>query len=300
MDRYRVTMTVVVDVSAVDGKQAEEGINGLLCDCPMVRKQVKVEKLKVKRQNIQLAEFKPEDILHFVSKEERKREFRAGGSTYLVRMNSQRYFIFRENLCCTACGIRGVKMILEQNPSDRTPHFNLYAIENKKLVLMTKDHIQPKAYGGQDRYSNFQTMCIICNNLKGSCNLTLEGIAELRKIYNANRSLPKKKLHLLLEEAREKLAKHWKYPPKRYSKGSLSANTDIQVWKLPDHTYVGKLVYERRIPESTQIACIKYGTKLGKILDCEDNKILVKLSDEISFWVYDGYVDEVKQLSLNL
>ena len=65
-------------------------------------------------------------------------------------MNSQRYFIFRESACCAACGLEGTVMVLEQNPHDRNPHFNLYAVEDGKHVLMTKDHVLPKAFGGEE------------------------------------------------------------------------------------------------------------------------------------------------------
>jgi len=173
MPRYRVTVTMVYDVETdmehVDASRTVEAdLITCLADKALVRRQVRLERLRERRCNIHLGEFSPEDVLPYICKEEVKRDYIIGTKTYTVRMNSQRYFIFRESLKCVACGLEGTKMILEQNPSDKSPHFNLYAVENGRLVLMTKDHVQPKAYGGEDRHSNYQTMCSICNNLKGS------------------------------------------------------------------------------------------------------------------------------------
>ena len=39
-------------------------------------------------------------------------------------------------------------------------------------MYLTKDHIVPKADGGKDVPSNCQTLCILCNQLKGSKSMT--------------------------------------------------------------------------------------------------------------------------------
>jgi 5-methylcytosine-specific restriction endonuclease McrA len=46
-------------------------------------------------------------------------------------------------------------------------HFNLYAEEDGKFRLMTKDHIIPKSKGGANHLDNLQTMCDRCNHRKG-------------------------------------------------------------------------------------------------------------------------------------
>lgn len=52
-----------------------------------------------------------------------------------------------------------------ENPDYHPPyHFNLYGINNSGYeVMMTKDHIIPKARGGEDRMDNYQPMCQHCN-----------------------------------------------------------------------------------------------------------------------------------------
>src|SRR5690606_1745333 len=100
---------------------------------------------------------------------------------------------------------------------------NLYGEEDEKLILMTKDHIHARSCGGEDRHSNYQTMCLICNNLKSHSNLNLEGVSELRRIYNENKhTVTKKKLHCLIEETRNNLSKPWP----RSSKHKVKATAD--------------------------------------------------------------------------
>jgi len=72
---------------------------------------------------------------------------------------------------CVSCGIEGLRFRkVRTHPSDTRPHINLYAAGQSDLieVLMTKDHIIPRARGGSDALSNMQTMCFRCNERKGS------------------------------------------------------------------------------------------------------------------------------------
>jgi hypothetical protein len=140
---------------------------------------------------IRLGEFKIEDVMPFIENSfefDPKREYEVNGVKYLVKMNSQRYFTFQKSMNCVSCGIAGTKFFLERFRSDESPHFNLYAEEDGELILMTKDHIVPKSLGGKDYVSNYQTMCSICNNLKGSSNLTPEEIKKIRDHYNQNKN----------------------------------------------------------------------------------------------------------------
>lgn len=84
-----------------------------------------------------------------------------------VKTTSQRYAVFKKSVTCCKCGIEGQFLAVEKNiPDDISMnyHFNLYAVDDDgNEVLMTKDHIYPKAKGGKNMLSNYQTMCQKCN-----------------------------------------------------------------------------------------------------------------------------------------
>ena len=173
-------------------------------------KNVRVDPKPKKHQLKIIGEFGLSEIFDKVSDYDKRMEFLVNGKVYHVRMNSQRYFVFKENSRCVACGIEGKKFLLEQHPNDKTPHFNLYAIENEQMVLMTKDHIQARAVGGENIQKNYQTMCQICNNLKSHYNLDNIAVNELRTIYNENKdTMPRKQLSVLMDQKRSDLAKPW-------------------------------------------------------------------------------------------
>lgn len=168
--------------------------------------QVDLAKMKDRKKLIHLGEFSLDDVFPYITIEDEKRQYTVKGKEFQIRMNSDRYFVFKANNCCVSCGIEGTKMILDLNPGDQSPHFNLYAIENGRLVLMTKDHIIPKSKGGQDIFENYATMCAICNNLKGNYNLEWSQINQLRKIDHNEDKLPRKELRNLINKIREEMA----------------------------------------------------------------------------------------------
>lgn len=286
--------------------EAEETLNHLTGHILLNRKQVKLEKLKLPKHRIRLAEFNIDDVLPYISREERKREYKVDETTYEVRMDSSRYFVFRENLRCSACGLEGVKFCLELSPSDKNPHFNLYAIENGRLILMTKDHMHPKSYGGIDIHSNYQTMCAICNNLKGSANIPLEKIKELRKLYDDNKNLPRKRLRKLLEENKNKFKQPHGEPhvPKKNRKQFLAklksaenavvTNVDLRIWRLnADGKLLGKSVYEYPTPDAVETASLRIGTILHPVSN-ENSKVVVELDNGEHCEIYQGYLEFLK------
>jgi len=167
--------------------------------------QVDLATLKEKKQLQHIKYFDPEEILTQITNDETRKDFEIDGVIYSVKMNSDRYFVFRRSLDCIACGLRGNKMSLDINPGDNSPHFNLYGEQNGRMVLMTKDHIIPKSKGGGDVQSNYVTMCAICNNLKGNSNLTTSQIQQLRELNTNPNKLPRKELRQLLGETRRRL-----------------------------------------------------------------------------------------------
>jgi len=71
---------------------------------------------------------------------------------------------------CVSCGIEGQYFIKEKDPDDPFFTLNLYAIDEQgNEVMMTKDHIIPRALGGSDDPENLQVMCQRCNLKKGCC-----------------------------------------------------------------------------------------------------------------------------------
>ena len=154
---------------------------------------------------IKLVEIPIQQVFELIGKESSK--IQLNGKEYKVRLTSSRFKTFKDSLSCAACGLTATKTFIEKCPQDVSPHINFYAEENGKLVLFTRDHINPKSKGGKNIYSNYQTMCCTCNNLKGNTDITLEQLRQLRTVYNENSSKTKKQLSILLNNKREEFKK---------------------------------------------------------------------------------------------
>lgn len=86
-----------------------------------------------------------------------------------IRFDSQRYELFFTSPyspSCNICGIGGATTYLEKFPNEHVYHINVYGRRGKKEVMLTKDHIIPKAKGGADIMSNYQILCFDCNQEK--------------------------------------------------------------------------------------------------------------------------------------
>ena len=128
------------------------------------------------------------DIPDFGKRTVRKTFTTDDGRSFSVKISSKRLRLFKKNLKCVCCGIEGTVFVLEKH-GDETPHLNLYAVDdNNQLILMTKDHIMPSSRDGSDNLSNLQTMCSVCNHLKGDFPITNE---ELKKVIIKYMSLIK-------------------------------------------------------------------------------------------------------------
>ena len=293
--RYKATAVVQWEFELGENEQnpfkfAHDEISKMLSGDVSVRI-AKVDKCKKRgRSHMILGEFSPEDVLPYITNSEEKKEYRVGKKQYLVRMNSHRYFIFRSSRKCVACGLEGVKMLLEQHPNDKSPHFNLYAEEDGQLVLMTKDHIHAKSCGGEDRHSNYQTMCSICNNLKASSNLTLDGIRQLRELYGQNRNkLSKKKLASLISETRKQLELPWPDESgKPRPQNSTVILSDLSILKTPTGELIGMPLYDSvdKGKGMTHVASIKKGMIMAYV-SREGDKLIFPFNDD-TFSLYQG------------
>lgn len=240
---YRVTIDYSYEIDSEKEiqelkKELEEQLN-LTQNQTLKRKQIVVKKLKRYNNRTRIAEFDVQEVLSWT---EKNKELTIDTKTYIVKLDSSRYDVFRDSLECAACGLKGTKMILEMSQNDKSPHFNLYAQENNKLVLMTKDHIQPKSKGGKNILQNYQTYCCICNNLKANNeNLTNEQVKELRILYNDNRSLTRKKFRELIDLHKtilsnnlsithKELLTEWDYDKNTLSPLKISYGSNKKVW----------------------------------------------------------------------
>jgi len=120
-----------------------------------------------------------------------------------AKADSQRYNVFRKSIECCVCGIRGKYFALEKHPGKENMwHFNLYGTDPYgKEMLMTKDHIVPISQGGKNTLDNYQTMCQVCNSLRGQSK-HLFGVAIVDQIQKSsplgrNTSLQIKRLKFL-------------------------------------------------------------------------------------------------------
>jgi len=164
--------------------------------------QVDIAQMKERNKLVHIASFDIDDIFNQITEDEKKKEFVVNGISHTVKMNSQRYHVFKKNKFCVSCGLEGTSLLLDINPGDQSPHFNLYGKEDGRLVLMTKDHVVPKSKGGSDTLENYVTCCHICNNLKGNSPINYEDLKKLRILAKNDHKLPSKEIKDLIQKTK--------------------------------------------------------------------------------------------------
>jgi hypothetical protein len=293
MPKYKVVVSLQWEIESSEPQKvkelAESHIAAVFPNCQVTQFRLCRQ---TKRKKV-LGEFTVPEVLPYITSQDVKREFKVGATVHQVRMNSDRYIVFRTNLKCVSCALEGTKFLLEQHPNDKSPHFNLYGEEDGKLVLLTKDHIQAKSVGGEDLHSNYQTMCAVCNNLKGNDNLTVENISKLRKIYDDNKdNLPKKKLAELVMQTKAAMATPRKTVNLPKAGHLLISNCDIDIIETKEGL-IGISSYEHaKNPSENHIASIKRGTFLDPHA-IADQKILFRSCDKV-FAIHQGLVETEK------
>ncbi len=221
MPKFRISVNLVWDCTGQDSQEVHAtALNHLHkaieqmsddMEVPIKKPKISINKLKeIDRSNPKktiLAEYSVDEIFDKLKSDGARQEFCVKDKVYRVKMNSKRYFVLKENKSCVACGIECKKAVLELPSDCEYPHFNLYGEENGKLVLMTKDHKLAVARGGKDTMDNYQSMCAICNNIKGKDNLEPEHVKVLRDIYNdgVKKGKNSTEIHYDIQEHKAKL-----------------------------------------------------------------------------------------------
>lgn len=246
-----------------------------------------------------IAEIDYNTIVNLIGNDPNYKEFKIRNKKYMVRMNSDRYFLFRENNVCVACGLEGDRFVLEKPLGDLNPHFNLYAVENNTYVLMTKDHIFPKCLGGRNHHSNYQTMCSVCNGLKGHDQIPISVIRQLRNFFNENKlKINKKQLHASLESIKnnyflniQKKRKSFKYNRLYGIKkiGAIVVCNDLCVIEK-NNKFEAINIYENK--KCNHVACIKRNTILNPILTT-NNSYICTINKNINFKISKKHVRNI-------
>lgn len=85
-----------------------------------------------------------------------------------VRLTSARLQTYRcYGTACSRCGLKAHFFAAENHHVNECYHLNLYGYSIfGKEIMITSDHIIPKAMGGHNGISNRQPMCINCNHAK--------------------------------------------------------------------------------------------------------------------------------------
>lgn len=211
------------------------------------------------------------------------------GKKTRAKMNSQRFSLFRENNKCVCCGIVGNTTLVEMHDGDESPHLNLYATSSEGLVLMTRDHIHPRCRGGKDHLSNYQTMCSTCNSLKGHASLRLADLKKLKDIHDKNKKKKGRSLHLILEEARQKLSSSIEVHaiPLQSDKSILITMTDLSVYKDECSRLLGMPLGGPKVAKYKYVGNIRRGTAVlplfcfGQVLECHVGGVSVILPRSI-------------------
>jgi hypothetical protein len=123
----------------------------------------------VKQQNLEIQGYKYTDPV-WINASKRAYTIIEYPYQITIKMGSHRYQLFAlKGTNCVRCGLKGKFFALEKCIRDKysKPHFNLYGVDkNGHEVMLTKDHIIPKSKGGKNILTNYQPLCIHCNQHK--------------------------------------------------------------------------------------------------------------------------------------
>lgn len=133
-----------------------------------------------------LEEYSTEYIFNLIknNKKSSKEVFITDFGTFEVKVSSHRFVQFKKQNFCVCCGLVGNIFKLERSLKEN-PHLNFYNRTQSMDILFTKDHIVPKSLNGKDSLENYQTMCVICNNIKSNFDVDLEILKKAKTIFDS-------------------------------------------------------------------------------------------------------------------
>lgn len=97
-------------------------------------------------------------------------EKRVHNGTKVNRPSAKELFANQHNnLVCSCCGLRADRWIAaHQSRKDKSIWLNLFGVKDDEVILFTRDHIIPRAFGGSDDIRNMRVMCRLCNTARST------------------------------------------------------------------------------------------------------------------------------------
>lgn len=144
---------------------------------------------------IEITRYSYEEVVAYAHK--KLHTFRVDGIGYTQKLDLPSISCFVDNPKCVCCGLEGTHFILTKFSWDKDVSLVFYHISKDLRMLMTVDHIIPRALRGSNDISNLQTMCHSCNNLKAEHNVD---IATLRIALDIEKKTDRRTADLWLLE----------------------------------------------------------------------------------------------------
>lgn len=116
---------------------------------------------------------------------------KAGNTSYFVKCTVT-LKVIANHPRCAVCGAAATKAFLFEK--DGHYYISFFTEKNGKLVLLTKDHIIPRAQGGGDGLSNMQACCEICNRIKS--DTLIENEKDMEQIVQLKKQISDQKHHI--------------------------------------------------------------------------------------------------------
>lgn len=91
------------------------------------------------------------------------------GKTRVGKLDKQ----YQNDFRCVRCGVQGSHVIVYQQVGEvgkpgAAVHRDVFAVTDKKIVMLTVDHILPRSLAGKDCDPNRRVMCQHCNSRRGN------------------------------------------------------------------------------------------------------------------------------------